>query len=1247
MRLCGKVCSDDDTRGLAPLPVRPLVAATLALLILATAAEALAAEPLLEWRFDGESQTGTWLGKSGTPVDGPRPPRYPGFGNSNTGTSFTGHEGAILIKDHERGGATDVRFGSGDTFAFETWVKFRTLRPGQTAYVLGKGRHPNHGDDFPDNNQNYSIRFHGTGGGAQFGLLFTSEHPETKKRAWHRWWSTAVVPATGWHHVALEFTFGKSDSLQAWIDGSPVTGTWDESGATDLPPVQDADDLVIGTGFSRGESSSFQGSLDNLAIYRRGFEPTEIAQRYRFVPPPPAVTREMIPSGKVLVQISEEGVPQANAWPPEPQVTEKYHEDVFGFFELPHKYVATGVRGDRANPLHLRASALVTLPAGKHRILVRGRGMCQLFIDAKKLLETPPRPHDPGGYEPLSSQDDYLDLGPDFRFAPPGNRDAWCEFETSGGEHFVILETMVGGIIGRSTFRPELGETVVAVSLEGSQTWSLLSAGARDVRYTDEGWRAYEAERREVLASINAAARAERRAAHHQYWDRRRTAASEWLADIDRVPVPESPNGYPAHNEIDHFINARIAEVKRDAIQDDQGGVDYFKEIRPLLETRCYDCHQGVKAQGDLRLDDPMSTLAGGAYEGSAIVPGNIEESALMDRITSTDEDSVMPPTGDPLTDEEVALLKRWIEGGATWPQFDVDHFEQNPLADDLSFLRRVTLDTVGVPPTESEIAVFRTAPPETRRAEVIDRLLQDPRWADNWMGYWLDVLAENPNMINPTLNNTGPFRWWLYESLLDNKPADLFATELIRMEGSERYGGPAGFGTATQNDLPMAAKGIIVSSAFLGVEMKCARCHDAPSHISLQEDLLQLAASLKQQPIKLPASSSVPMGPLSQAGRKPLIQVTLEPGTEVEPAWPFARYCEESVADTLAEHPQDSRDRLAALITAPQNERFAQVMVNRIWQRLMGRGLVVTVSDWEKNSPSHPELLRWLGHQFVACGYDLKAISRMILNSHAYQRATDPTLPRTSPLFVSPAPRRLTAEQIVDSVFHATGTPFDLEEVSLDIDSVRAVDTTISLGKARRCWMLASSSNERDRPSLSLPRITAVTSVLKTFGWRGARQDPQSLRDTEPNILQPAIFANGVMSIWLTRLSDRHGITQLALEDQPVDELVDRVFLRLLTRSPSPHEKERYVRFLSEGYDTRVIPESQRVRPTPGKREPERYVSWSNHVDGPANTLAVQKEADARRGDPPTNALNNDWRLRMEDVLWAVLNAPEWIYTP
>ncbi len=1216
-------------------------------LILACAGVGNAANPVLEWRFDGKAQPGAWQGKYGTPAEGPRVPRYPGFAADNMASSFAGHEGWILVKDHERGGFTNVRFGVGDTFAFEAWVKFKSISKGEMVYVIGKGRHGKLGENLGENNQNYAIRFQETGGGAKLGFLFTSQHPKTKKTDWHRWWSKSALPVTGWHHVAFQFTFGKADSLRAYLDSKPVTGVWDLGGATDLPPVQDADDLVIGTGFGRSAGQSFQGWMDNIAIYREALPSDVIAGRYKNVPPPPAITRNMIPPDKVLVQISEKGVPESNRWPDEPQVTESYTEDVFGLFELPHKYISTGVRGDRANPSHLRASAVVKLPKGKHRLLLRARGVTRLHIDGKKVLETSARPGDPGGHGLLSAQDKYLDLGPDFRFVPPGNREVWCEFESAGGEHFVVLETQVGGVAGKNKFRPELGETVVAVSLEGSETWSLLSPGKRQVCYNDAGWAAYEAERREWLAQVNAKARAERRAANQDYWSRRRSAAADWLARTKKVTVPELPKGYPSSNDIDHFIAARIADVAAQSKPGGKGGADYFKEVRPLLEKRCYDCHQGGKAKGGLRINDRKSTLTGGKSDGPAIVPGEIDKSALIRRIATKDKDDIMPPKGDRLTDEEVALLKRWIASGATWPEFNVANFQLNPLADDLAFLRRVTLDSVGVTPTEAEITAFQHDRSKNRRAKVIDRLLADSRWADHWMGYWLDALAENPNMINPTLNNTGPFRWWLYESLLDNKPADLFVTELIRMEGSERFGGPAGFGTATQNDLPMAAKGIIVSSAFLGVDMKCARCHDAPSHVSKQEDLLQLAALLKQETIKLPESSSVPLGRLQHTGRKPLIQVTLKPGAEVKPAWPFARYCDETIADKLAENPKNSRDKLAALITAPQNERFAQVMVNRVWQRLMGRGLVANVSDWEKGGPSHPDLLRWLGHEFVASGFDVKAITRLILNSHAYQRATDSMLTETSPLYISPAPRRLNAEQIVDSVFHATGTPFDLEEVSLDIDSVRAVNIALALGKPRRSWMLASTSNERDRPSLGLPRITAVANVLKTFGWRGARQDPRSLRETEPNILQPAIYANGVMGSWLTRLSDRHGITRLALEDQPLDRLIDRLFLRLLTRKPSTEERQRCVNVLSKGYDGRIVPESSRLSPKPGKREPVRYVSWSNHVDGPANSLALLKEAEARRGDPPTNALDTDWRLRMEDVLWAVLNAPEWIYTP
>ncbi|MGH7170786.1 MAG: DUF1553 domain-containing protein, partial [Gemmataceae bacterium] len=741
-------------------------------------------------------------------------------------------------------------------------------------------------------------------------------------------------------------------------------------------------------------------------------------------------------------------------------------------------------------------------------------------------------------------------------------------------------------------------------------------------------------------------ARAAARARHRAFWDRRRAAAREWLGETKDVPVPELPAGYPAHNAIDHFLAIRLVRVEAQNATAKKGTINYFEKVQPILEARCYGCHAGVKAKGRLHLDDRGAAFKGGRGDGPAIVAGKPDDSALLWRIRSREQSERMPPKGERLGDEQVRLLETWIREGAAWPEVKAARTAPTPLTDDLTFLRRVSLDTVGVVPAPAEIEAFQKDKSPGRRGRAIDRLLDDPRWADHWMGYWQDVLAENPNILNPTLNNTGPFRWWLYESLLDNKPMDLFATELLRMKGSARFGGPAGFGVASQNDVPMAAKAAILSTAFLGVQMKCARCHDAPSHQSIQRDLFELAALLAMKPIRVPTTSSVPLDRIHQGGRKSLIAVTLKPGTVVAPRWPFARLANESIADELAEHPADPRDRLAALVTAPSNERFAQVIANRVWQRLMGRGLVEPVDDWEKGRPTHPELLRWLGRELVRNGYDMKHLARLILNSHAYQRASDPAFRTADGLYAAPPRRRLSAEQIVDSLFAATGKPFHLEEISLDIDGRRSLGSSITLGKARRAWMLASTSNERDRPSLALPRVQAVADVLQAFGWRGSRQEPTSVREQSPNVLQPAILANGTMGIWLTRLSDDHGITQMALKSRSLESFLDALFLRLLTRKPTPDERETYLAYLRPGYAERIRPVAAPSAPRKPRR-PEPYVSWSNHLNPEATLVRQRQEAAARKGDPPTARLDPQWRVRLEDVLWSLLNSSEFVFVP
>ena len=157
-------------------------------------------------------------------------------------------------------------------------------------------------------------------------------------------------------------------------------------------------------------------------------------------------------------------------------------------------------------------------------------------------------------------------------------------------------------------------------------------------------------------------------------------------------------------------------------------------------------------------------------------------------------------------------------------------------------------------------------------------------------MGYWQDLLAENPTMINATLNSTGPFRWFLHESLLDDKPLDRMVTELILMRGSQYDGGSAGFSMAAQNDSPFAATGHIIGSAFLGLDLQCARCHDSPYHSTKQQDLYALAAMFGRKPTSVPKTSSVPAAFFESQTRESLIKVSLKPGEAVEGDIAFTR---------------------------------------------------------------------------------------------------------------------------------------------------------------------------------------------------------------------------------------------------------------------------------------------------------------------------------------------------------------------
>ncbi len=844
----------------------------------------------------------------------------------------------------------------------------------------------------------------------------------------------------------------------------------------------------------------------------------------------PNVDHAKLPAEAVKVEIFED-IPDQNSWDFTPLApSESYSEPAFGFVVTPTKYSSHGLKEDRPAPFLFRASARVTLPGGEHRLLLRARAGARLWMDGQVLIRTKFPDLNADGHEEVPELP--AAVAPDVRYLRPGHFESLTTIASDGRPHLFVLEA----IIGNKGRRPELGELSVSVASAGESFRLLTPEPRRLIPLTEEGWAAYDAERRSSHTAQDAQRRQFAAVAEANYWSTRHQLAREQIAARPAPLAPQVSKEMPARNPIDRFIGARLEAAK----------------VKPA------------------------------------------------------------------------------------------------PLLDDYSFLRRVSLDTVGTVPTPEQIDALMRDGIENRRANAIERLLNHPGWADHWVSYWQDVLAENPGILKPMLNNTGPFRWWIHESFTDNKPMDRFVTELVMMEGSVYYGGPAGFGMATDNDVPMAQKAQIVAQAFLGMQMQCARCHDAPYHDFKQKDLFSLAAMLKREPQRVPLTSSVPTNSNIVIGR--VVKVTLQPGSKVEPAWPFPEVMRDELPPEVLRNPADPRERLAALITDPRNARFAKVLVNRVWKRYLGWGMVEPADDWETARPSHPELLEWLARELMTHDYDLKHIARLILNSHTYQREAAPEgskdVKPEERLFASPARRRMSAEQVVDSLFTVVGKRFDCEEMNLDVDCRRPVKDFNNLGTPAHAWEFTSLSNERDRPALSMPKAQLVVDTLTAFGWRESRQSPQTVRDSAPNVLQPAALANGLLSnSRVTRLSDDNVITALALQNQPLPELVRAVFLRLLTRPPTGEEAELFLAYLKDGYDHRTGGLSEGGAAS--KPKPRRPVSWSNHLSPDATRIKQEMERDARVGDPPTQRLRAEWRERLEDVLWALINSPEFVFLP
>lgn len=1222
-------------------------------------------EPVVRWDFSSEETSPlTTEGGVTRDIPGPRPPRYPDFTAENTAVRLDGKGARLILADP--GASSPFDFGLGDSLTVEAWVQLEEIRNGEMPYVIGKGRTGDSG--FAADNQNWALRVREQGGQCAVNFLFASPREKDAEKPdshWHRWTTKGTFPpGRGWHHIAVTYTFGSPESIRAWIDGALQSGTWDMGGPTKSGPVVDNDAVWIGSAQRGAASSSFGGAIDAIALYRQTLDEGVMKSRFRREGPDPSqdpapeVLPEFtdLPSDRVQITFHE-GWPAQNRWlsvdETFPVETDRVTADAFLLNRLPQRYDAWGIRENWKPAVFVRMAADIAVRPGKHKFLLRARSLGRLWVDGQIIARTKPMTTARGGEDPVLP----VPAPP----APGQRRVAYGQQEVAGeaevgpsGVCRVVVETLVGG----KDFRTDPGEFSLAIQGDDGESWIVAQPAGRmapaipltdaavtaALARTEEQWVRHDDENRRRAAS-----------SQDEFWTRRHEFARKWIADHPAPAVPQvlGADGTALKHPVDAFLADRIRRAVEATRGVDVAQAEAFHErILPILSNACFRCH-GDKANGGFRLDSREAALRGGASQIPGIVPGKPEESELILRLTESDPGARMPPGGQPLPREQIDLLTEWVRSGAGWPALPVrpEEVAPPPLVGDAAFLRRLSLDTIGVPPTAEELAAFLSDPSPEKRVSAVDRLLADSRWADQWMGYWQDVLAENPTMLNASLNTTGPFRFFLHDAFRDNKPFDRLVTELLLMRGSVHEGGSAGFGLASENDTPAAAKGQVIASAFLGLELQCAKCHDAPFHSTTQKDLFSLAAMIDRKPVTVPKTSRVPAAFFEAKPRDSLIRVTLPHDAAVTPDWPFAGttgVSDDTALDPLVAAPRDSRERLAALLTAPQNKRFAQVVVNRVWRQYFGAGFVEPVHDWEGHPASHPELLDWLTSEFVAHDYNLQHLARLLLTSSLYQREARGENRRAAPdrrFFTAPDHRRLTAEQVVDSLFAVTGQVLDVEELTFDPDARRPSSNRLSLGLPRRAWMFASLANERDRPSLSLPKARAVADILEAFGWTGSRQSTRTDRETDPNVLQPGVLANGTASVWLSRAVAGGRMAELAIAAKSPEELVETLFLQVVSRTPTAEERTAVVAELAPGFSERLLPASEvAVLAIP---EPLPKITWSNHLRPEANALALDYEQRARTGPPADPRLRTQWREMYEDVVWSLINLPEFVWTP
>ena len=447
------------------------------------------------------------------------------------------------------------------------------------------------------------------------------------------------------------------------------------------------------------------------------------------------------------------------------------------------------------------------------------------------------------------------------------------------------------------------------------------------------------------------------------------------------------------------------------------------------------------------------------------------------------------------------------------------------PEASDEVFVRRIYIDLTGIPPTPEQTRAFLEdrAASRTKRERLIDRLIGSREFVDHWALKWGDLLQSNRKHLGE--KGTWAFRQWIRDAIASNQPYDDFTREILTSVGST-FQSPASNYFRVNDDPKIAME--TTTQLFLGVRMVCAQCHDHPFEKWTQNQYYQLAAFF----------AAVGMKPGFDADEQ-IVYLKRDDNDIKHPKTNKVVDAEYLIASAGLPPIADFRDRREALadwLTSAKNPFFAKAIVNRVWSYFLGRGIIEPVDDIRgSNPPINPDLLDALEQDFIASGFDLQHLMRMIVSSRTYQTGieTNKWNETDEVNFSRFAPRRLPAESLLDAITVATGSRPNFLEVPEDFTAQQLPDPHVGKG-----------------------------GFLDMFGRPDRESSCECERRNDLSLPQAMNLVNG--PTLAEAIADPEGrVAEAILAGKSDRELVEELYLAALSRFPTGIEMDRALTYI------------------------------------------------------------------------------------